>query len=227
MDDRRFEAELAGLGEGLRSRRGSCPSPERLGDHARGLLSGADSELVREHVRLCAACQGLVDAALASPAEVDDAVWGEVSRRLDARPAPWRRAPRRARVGWLAAAASVVLVVGLSFWMASGPGPTVPVSATRGGALQPISPVGSVRRLEAFRWQAPPLALSYRVEVRLGDALVWSGTASDTTVEASPELRRLLSAGVTYRWRVEGVDEAGRAVVASDWVELRWVPEGN
>ena len=78
-----------------------------------------------------------------------------------------------------------------------------------------------------FRWQAPPLALSYRVEVRLGDTLVWSGTASDTTVEASPELRRLLSAGVTYLWRVEGVDEAGRAVVASDWVELRLVPEGN
>ena len=230
MDDRRFDAELAAVAAGLKARRGECPETSQLADHARGGLTGAAAERVREHLRLCTACRELAEAALADPAEIDEVTWRRASRRLDSRPAPWRRrTPHGRRTGWLAAAA-VVLAAGLSGWLAvSRPAPERPerVAATRGAVIQLVEPVGEVGELEVFRWQAPPLAVTYRVELRRGDHTVWSEVSPFPLLEAPPELRRELVPGVAYRWRVEGVDDAGRAVVTSDWAELRLRPPGG
>jgi hypothetical protein len=229
MDERRFDEELAAVSAGLRARRGDCPDTEEIVGFARGEVSDAAAARIRGHLRLCDSCRQLAEAALAEPAEVDEPTWSGVTGRLDRRQAPWRGGGRRRPgLAWLGTAAAVLAATGLSYyWPATGPPSGGPVSTTRGAALQPVEPIGEVRELEAFRWQAPPLDVSYRVEVRHGDTEVWSGSAPGSRLEPPPELRRALEPGVAYRWRALGLDEAGRIVVTSDWVELRVLPAGG
>ncbi|HVS10738.1 MAG TPA: zf-HC2 domain-containing protein [Planctomycetota bacterium] len=229
MDDARFDAELEEIARELRARRARCPDPERIAEVARGAATGVEAEAVREHLRLCAACRQLAEAALAPPAEIDDVTWEQARRRLDARPAPWRpRPPLRRPATWLAATAAVLAAVALSYNLLAPRSPaTERISVTRGATLQILEPIGEVREIGTFRWQAPPLDLDYRVVVRRDDAEVWSGLSSDTALAPPAELVRELTPGATYRWRVEGLDEGGQAVVTSEWVGLRLRPPGD
>jgi hypothetical protein len=221
MVDGRFDGELEAISAGLRARRGVCPEADEIAAFARDELDAAAAARVRGHLGLCDSCGLLAEASLAEPVDVDEGTWSGVSGRLDRRAAPWRRsAARRPTIAWLGAAAAVLAAVGLSYWTTTTGAPAR-VSATRGSALQPVEPIGEVRELATFRWQAPPLELSYRVEVRRGDTALWSGSAPGTSLAPPPELRRELAPGVTYHWRAVGVDASGRNVVASDWVELR------
>jgi hypothetical protein len=232
MDEKRFEAELGDLAAGLAARRGDCPGADEIAAHAAGELAGAAGERVAAHVGLCPRCRELAEAARAEPREVDEVTWRRARRHLDARPAPWRPSPRlRRRPLWLGVAAAVVAATaGLSVWVAVGRPPADGVATTRGATVQAVAPVGVVAAVDAFDWQAPPLAVAWRVELRRGDALVWAGTAAGPPLAAPPALSGLLRSGVEYRWRVEGVADDGRVVAGSGWVpfslrrEARGVP---
>lgn len=222
MDDDRFAAELHGLTAELRARRGPCPEPDRLARHALGELTGELAAETAAHLQLCDDCRQLAETVGAEPPEMDDLSWRRVERRLDSRPAPWRRVARRSRSPvWWSLAATALLVVGLSYWSFVDRGPSAPIATTRGAPVQPLEPIGEVAVLKSFRWQAPPLAVVYRVEIHRGEELVWSGSAEGKILEPPAELRRVLLPEIGYSWRVVGVDAAGDVVVTSRRVDLR------
>jgi hypothetical protein len=157
----------------------------------------------------------------------DELTWHRAKRGLDRLPAPWRPSKRSPRPAWLVLAAAVLGAVGLIYWPSRDAPAPDRAAATRGAPVQLVEPVGEVGELGVFRWQAPPLALTYRVDLRRGDTTLWSGISSGQELEAPPDLVGELVPGVSYHWRVEGVAEAGRVVVSSEWVEVRLQPTGD
>ena len=230
MDDERFDGEFGALFAALRDRRGTCPAPERLLALAHDEAAPAERAALQAHVHLCPSCASELDRLVAAPAAVDEVSWRRVERRFDRRAVPWNRrrelAPRRRAFAWLGVAAALVLAVGFVLRVGWGRDKLPPdaVSATRGEAIQVLEPAGRVHAVARFEWFAPPVEAIYLVELRRGSELVWRGETTESFLAAPGELGRLLEPGVGYRWRVQAVDTARRAFLASEWTELELVP---
>lgn len=228
MADESRDPGLERVGRALRGERGACPEVERLVARARGELPAADAGAIDRHVALCAACQELLAIASEEGESVDEVTWRRAERGLDRRAAPWTVGGARGERArpWLGAVAAL-LVTGLAvgLWLGrAGPPPGPAPAATRGSALRPLAPVGAVAAFDAFRWQAPPVALRFEVEVERAGEVVWRGQTDASPLPAPPELRELLANGAPHRWRVRALAEDGRAVLVSEWAALELSP---
>lgn len=220
------EDKFGALVGGLKERRGRCPEVEEIAALARGALTAADRRRIESHVRLCPSCRELRDRAAAEPSEVDDLEWHGVARRLDRRPAPWRHHARPASAitaRWLAAAAVLVLGVGLATWIAkSGPGGrSENVSTTRGATIDLAEPAGLMEEIGRFSWSAPPVAGTFRLEVAEGERTLFEAAVPDGGWQADERLLDELEPDVRYRWRVTVRGPSGAIVARSEWAEFR------
>lgn len=220
------EDEFGAVVGGLRERRGPCPEVEQLVALARGELKGEEHRRIETHVRLCPSCRELRDRSAAEPADVDDLRWREIERRLEDRRAPWRRSarsPSGVGVRWLAAAAVLVLGVGLATWVArSGPeSHSDIVSTTRGASIDLAEPAGLVERIDRFSWSAPPVAGRFRLEIAEGERTVFETDASETGWQPDDRLLGRLEPDTRYRWRVTVRDPSGALVARSEWADFR------
>jgi hypothetical protein len=229
MAEDRHEGMPDEIAEGLRLRRGPCPSLDELDALRHGGLSPDEEQAVKRHVRLCPPCRRLQERAAREPTEVDDVTWNKVGRSLDARPAPWREhRPVRPeiRAGWLVAAAVAALGIGLTVWVAQ---PELDsrdelVSPVRGESIDAGEPSGLVDRLDLFTWSAPPVAASFHLELMLGERTVFAGEVPAAGWRPARPLRAELEPEVAYRWRVTARDDSGTVLARSEWVEFRLAP---
>jgi len=224
MDEQRFTARFGRLLGALDGGRSGCPDADRLVAFAGGEMAPAEGAEVAAHLARCTDCAREVELLGAPPAHVDEVTWRRVERGLEGRDAPWKARPGR-RVGrWMgAAAAALAAAAGLSLWLA-GPRQEGPVSSTRGSAIQVVGPAGEVRQIARFEWTAPPVAATFRVEVRQGEQRVWAAETVETSLAAPADLAAVLRPGLPYRWRVEALAADGRAFLHSEWTEVRLAP---
>lgn len=233
MDPEAFESEYAALLKVLQREKGSCPDAERLLSYHRGDLTESEVASLKKHLLLCGVCSELMERLRQREEAVDDPEWKQVEERLDERNLPWRTSSRsRGTLGnpyryWLAAAAGLVLAVGVFVvWPTTAPVPisSDPDSVTRGGVLQLEEPAGVVSEVQAFTWNAPPIASSFRLQIRDQGQVIWEATVEESSYRPPAELFSLLLTGKLYEWRVQALDDEGEAVVESFWMPFELSP---
>ena len=237
-----------------------CPPPEAWLAEEQAALRPEERERLAAHLTGCPACQAERELAAAFDAggaaegqgDVDWVVArlrGEPSAVPAGRPAAGgsgneplapvvslaeRRRTRSATWLRLAAAAAVVLGIGLAVQTLHVPGPPAPPAqgVVRSGAIEAVAPVGEVGELpRELRWEAVPEARTYRIRIETParDPL-WQGEvarADDMTarIDLPEETRARMRRAVTYRWTVEALDARGSVLAASEPVTFRAAPE--
>ena len=223
-----------------------CPETERLVAAVAGELPAAERARLLAHAATCAACTAEVDLLGGferepDAAEAADVAW-IVERLEQRRAAPPATAkvlamrPRRAAAGpgrWTlwAAAASLALAVGLSFYaVRDGRAPGLPEppleDVLRGGSIAWTTPLGTLAAAPAeLAWQPVAGAAGYRVEVLdvAGRAVLEASTVAPRWALAEAERARL-ETFVLYRVRVAALAADGRELAASEAAELRLEP---
>lgn len=165
------------------------------------------------HLAACDACAGLyaeivrTAPAAAEPARFDAAAF--VPRGLEA--ARRGRRSSGARAWWvagLAAAAGLALTV-----LVWPPGPE-PESTVRGArAFQALLPSGPVARVDAFTWDAPEGAESFRIEIAdESGALVHEMRVTGRRAVLPAEAAARLRPGVRYTWLISRLDARGDTI---------------
>ncbi len=138
----------------------------------------------------------------------------------------WRR---------LAAAAMVILAVGLGYQLFRPAAPPLPAppsgGVVRGGEVEAVSPVGEVPGIPTeLRWTPRPGASSYRVRLSaVDDTVLWEGTVLAPPARLPAEVVRSLHRAVVYVWSVEALGPSGERLGASEPVRFRArpAPEGS
>jgi len=199
--------------------RGQCPEADQLLDFAAGRLPEPAAQRVREHLKVCTLCEDIAARARQPVSEVDELAWQRARRSLDRRQAPWSRSPKQMPRAW-AAAAMMIVAAGVVIWLAPGTHEP-PAPQTRGAAMLAIEPVGTVNKVEWFRWTTQPMAAAY--EVRLDGP---GGVQEWRRLDVSEvRLERALNQPGRYRWQVVAVDDDGEPFARSDWMEFELRPE--
>lgn len=228
MEERQFQKEYGSVLERIKHRRGDCPDVELLLAYREGALSPQEKNPLERHLNLCAVCKELVERIGQDAADVDDLSWKRIDKKLDRQEVPWRDAPLRRHLSFLAfrpltpVAIAVLIGAVAVVWMVRNPDAVSPPegSAPRGPAIQAIEPAGRAEKVARFVWSAPPVDVTFQLEIRQDDQLIWSDTMPEPTYDVPEPLSRLLKDRVNYRWKVRGVDAAGRLVVESDWTRF-------
>ena len=220
--------------ERLRAHLAGCPACRAESELAAAFdagegAGGADLDWVVSRLREPGAPAGAAQAPPARPEPAGNRPPAPVVRLADRR---WAR-----RVPWtrLAAAAAVVLGIGLAIQSLYVPAPPAPPigGIVRGGSIAQLAPAGEVADLPAaLRWEGVAGAASYRVrlEAPTGAAL-WEaevpGGVDGMTVDIDiPEATRAnMLRAVTYRWTVEALDAAGGVLARSDATAFRARPQ--
>ena len=224
MNEAEFERRFAPILRQLESNPGDCPSVDQIMAHREGRLSQKQREAFLDHAAECETCTELLERLGLESKEVNDLTWRKVEKGLDSRPSSWKEETKGT---WLppvpylrALAAGVLLVaVGLGIWT-NWPAAEQQTSITRGPVIQMVQPVGPVDRVSHFQWSSPPVADRFRVTVRGLDTPLEMET-TDSRLPLPDDLRQKLVPGRSYRWRVEALDEAGKTIVESEWVEFK------
>ncbi len=225
-----------------RSLRGpECPAPERWLAFAAGELDPAASERLRAHRDGCAACAAEYEVARAfleeseAPAE-RVAVDRIVERLRESSPVATPSsvgAPRwRAVEAWLRrsafglAAAALAIAVAVAIWPRPPELPAPVAGSVRGATVVLGEPVGDFEVLpQRFTWQPVDGAARYHVAVlAVDDTVLLEATTEEPSWQVPERASGILRRRVTYRWRVEAVDAAGRLVAASPLAEFRLTP---
>jgi len=146
-------------------------------------------------------------------------------------PTPLPSARRSSRwPAWLAAAAVVVLSVGLLLQrslLAPPPLPAPPAAGVmRGGEVELLTPVGEVAALPAeLRWEPRRGAAAYHVRLRaFDDELLWEATVAAPPAHLPANVTARLQRAVTYSWSVEALDAQGARLAGSEPVRFRVSP---
>jgi hypothetical protein len=230
MEQQESEEEYAPIFEALRKQKGNCPDGDVLLTYVQGELEMPQADALKKHLSACGLCQELSERlALEQPA-LDEVAWKRIEKKLDDRPAPWKKGPARKDsfpLGWRSyvAAAALVGVIGASVWLSSERGRvTGPVSETRGNAVQLQDPAGRIDKLEDFRWSALPIAGNFRIQVQEGDKLIWEAVTAESRYVPPEELRRLLRPDTRFRWRIQALGPAREVVGESTWIEFTLSP---
>ncbi len=210
-----------------------CTPIEMLHAWVTGQLSEDQAEHVRTHVEECSFCSaearlaGWFEDPAASPA-VDNLaarLAGGQPRSVvlesaaDVASTSWR-SPRWLVMG-LAAAATVLLVVGAY----SAAPPVVPElldgQVVRGGTVHVLEPQGDVSAIpERVIWEGGS-ADTYRVELLAVDGeILWLSSAA-TVAELPATAQDKLERGVTYRVRVTPVDSDGELLGRATEADFR------
>lgn len=188
----------------------------------------SDRERVITHLAECHDCRRAL-SALATASEVETgppviSVAEAVPRGYAARKqtasatglAAWLHHPA---VRFAGATAAIVAVI----WIAT---PTVndPDDAVRGSEVLLVSPTGSSAATE-FRWESPFDARRYRVTVRDGAGdVIYRTEVSSSPARLDDQARARLTAGSSYVWQVEALDESGEVIAGSKPAAFQFTP---
>ncbi len=154
-------------------------------------------------------------APLTSPAPVPDT---HPSAHHSSRPSS-RQWPRLGLASWLAAAAGVILAIGVTAELRRDRAPAlpdvVPSSVTRSLTVETLFPVGELlTRPATLSWRTVGAADAYRVELRrIGYDMIFEAEVERSTVALPDTVRALVEPGVEYTWRVVAL--ADNQVLAS------------
>ena len=234
MDEKEFEQNYSGVLERLKDPKADCPDVEQIQAYAAGKLKPEQIGPIEDHLSCCAPCLQLEQRLAEDPAELDDLRWKKIERRLDARPAPWDTgrpaSPWLSRVrGLSAAAAMVVAVAAAVLWLwierttlePGESGVAGPISTTRGVSIQAVTPVGQVETMRLFEWSTIPIEADFRLQVSGPDGVLWTATTRSQKYLPPPELLEKLEPQVRYRWMVRAVNEDGKEIAESSWIEFK------
>ena len=106
-----------------------------------------------------------------------------------------------------------LVLMALTGGCSSAPPPVV----VAGGPLRAVAPTGATAWPFAFSWQGASADSVVRVRIfDEAERVVYGLEARGAQVPAPDELRRLLSSGTAYQWRVARVDENGQEVDQSE-----------
>lgn len=178
----------------------------------------AERERVLGHLAGCDTCR-VAYAALVrdnTPSAAADLTREAVPLGLRALPPPPAAPARTFGVPAWALSGMAALVVLAAAVMVLRPGPLpspLPSAVVRGDEIQPLAPDGPTSGPVAFRWSSPLRAARFRVTVR--------DEVSHAVYEAAAAEERLapgvfpLTAGRTFVWSVEALDEGGAVLIRS------------
>jgi hypothetical protein len=169
-----------------------CLDDATLAALAEGALDAATHATVLPHLASCPRCRGAV--ASVARALADPAVAHEVASLERGRRAYWIALP-------IAAAAVLLLALGVPRWLEQGPthrAPPIPGQS----APRLLFPVGAVAAAATLRWASVPGADRYRVVLFDAAGRVVYETQLADTVVALPDSVRL-APGPPYLWKVE------------------------
>lgn len=213
--------------------RPDCATVETIHAWVTGQLAAAQAEHVRTHVEQCSFCAaearlaGWFEEPVTSPAV--DRLALRLADGAGVRDAVPPGVEMAARSWWstrwlsigLAAAATVVLAIGVY----SAIPPAVPELGSgqvlRGGAVHVLEPQGAVLAVPGrVVWEGGTADL-YQVELLAVDGeVLWSTTAT-TSVLVPAIAQQQLERGVTYRVRVTPIDAAGLTLGQGTEVDFR------
>lgn len=228
-----------------------CPPPEAWLEAEAGSLTPQERRALEAHADRCPACAAERDLATlfdagpaesgASPEDVAFIV-SRLEKASPVRPAgrnsgsprvvpfPGRSRRFSASLVRLAAAAVLLLAVGLGYRMLNHPSPSLPAppqnETVRGAEVEAVAPVGEVPEIPGeLRWEPVPGAVSYRVRLSAVDGTVlWDGTAVAPAVRLPAEVGARLHRAVVYVWTVEALDPSGALLAGSEPVRFRARP---
>jgi len=242
------------------SEEAGCPPPEAFLEAEMESLSPDARRALDEHAARCPACAAERDLArlfdgapeeagvrsedldfvvtrLQESAPVRSSAPGgpnvvpfPAPRRVEAPVAPRSRSSSRAILRF-AAAAALVIGLGLGYKAFQSPGPELPDPGTgevmRGGEVEVVSPVGDVAEIPAeLRWVLVDRAASYRVRITAVDgAVLWEGTSSTSSVALPADVAGRLHRAVVYTWTVEALDPGGARLASSEPVRFKARPD--
>jgi len=201
----------------LERARGDHPDNDTLLALADGHLEPPHALEIGRHVQLCPECALIVQRAGERIETPDDLTWARAERELDRRAAPWKPA-RRLRWHAVGLAATLVIAAGLGWVLLLPPAGIDPT--VRGTGLSAVSPAAIVTELDEFAWTTFPLAARHRVTLAQDETVVWQQSTTGHHLEPPDNVTNALEAGVSYRWRVEALDDSGQVLTASDWTEF-------
>jgi hypothetical protein len=238
-----------------------CPPPEAFLEAEMETLSPDARRALDEHAAHCPACAAERDLARlfdAAPEEADvrpEDLDFVVSRLAEASPvretnvvpfpgprraeavdsigAPEAPRSRRESRSFLrfAAAALLVIGLGLGYRAFQSPGPDLPEPPTgevmRGGEVEVVAPVGEVGEIPAeLRWVLVDRAASYRVRITAVDgSVLWEDIASTSPVRLPADVAGRLHRAVVYTWTVEALDPNGARLASSEPVRFKVRPD--
>jgi hypothetical protein len=234
------------------SEEAGCPPPEAWLEAEAGALAPQERRTLEAHADRCPACAAERDLATlfdAGPAEAgaspEDVAFivSQLEKASPVRPAgrnsetsrvvpfPGQRTRRfPASFVRFAAAAALVLAVGLGYRTLYSPSPSLPAppqnETVRGSEVEVVAPVGEVLEIPGeLRWAPVPGAVSYRVRLSAVDGTVlWDGTAAAPPVRLPAEVGAGLHRAVVYVWTVEALDANGARLAGSEPVRFRARP---
>lgn len=229
----------AGERELLDAHAAACPACAAERDLARAFAAGPDPAEAAATAAGVAAIVARLEARPPHRAATAEAAPPELARRAPAPPEPappargrllrfpWRAAGAPAA---LAAAAALVLAIGLGYQALRDPAPPAlpdrpAAGMVRGSAIDELSPAGELTAApEELSWEPVAGAERYRLTLlAVDDRVLWQGEAAAPPAPL-PEAVMPLSSAVVYGWRVEALDAGGRVVARSERTTFRIRP---
>jgi hypothetical protein len=230
-----------------------CPAPESFLPEELADLTPEQRRLLDAHADRCPACAAereLAAGFVADAAPAADVGWvverlraggGGVAGAEPARPpmgvgggngpladvVPFRG---RRVTTWvrLAAAAALVVAVGITFQTLRSPSLPPPPDAgeVRSGLVEPLAPQGELAALPGeLRWRPFAGAVRYRVRLQAADGeTIWEGEASGPSATLPAEVMGELQRAVAYSWTVEALSATGTSLARSGDVPFRVAP---
>jgi hypothetical protein len=169
-----------------------CLDDATLAALAEGALDATARAKALPHLAGCPRCRGVV--ASVSRALADRSVATEIARLERTQRRYWIALP-------IAAAAALVLALGVPRWLEQGPTHRGPPGADQ-AAPRPLAPIGTVAAATTLRWASVAGADRYRVV--LFDAagrVVYENQLADTVANLPDSIT--LAPGPPYLWKVE------------------------
>lgn len=199
-----------------------CPPPESFLEAERAALPEDERRRLTEHAGSCPACAAERELARLFDAEPQGRVVAFPSRPVAA------RTSRRPSWQW-AAAASMLLLIGLTFFLARPVAPPLPApqeGEVRGSRIELVAPLGDMAAVPAeLRWEPVAGAAAYRIRLlAVDDTALTEIRTNRPQAPLSAEVVARLQPAVTYRWTVEALAEDGRRLARSEPGEFRVPP---
>jgi len=224
-----------------------CPSIERLGRYADGLLAPDERRREEAHIVACANCQAELtllhafESATIREDEAEAVQWGadQLQRRtseiFDGRRIPGtlvRRWPSFRRLSPVLAVAIVLLAIGGGYYLTNPAAPALPVEigsspeSTRALSIALTAPIGDQTTVPGrLQWQPVSGATRYRVRLSEVDRQeVWSSDTADTEVDLPTAVRARIVPGKTLVWQVTAIGASNAPIAESRAERFRLAP---
>jgi hypothetical protein len=234
-----LEAEAEGLSpearRALDAHADRCPACAAERDLARLFDAGPEEAGVRPEdldfvVSRLEEASPVRSGASSAPAEPNVVPFPGPRRAAEAPRSRWPRWETRSVLRF-AAAALLVMALGLVYRAFQSPGPALPDPETggvmRGSEVEVVSPVGELAEIPTeLRWVLVDGAASYRVRITAVDgSVLWESTVFGPPVHLPVDVAGWLHRAVDYTWTVEALDPSGARLASSEPVRFKVRPD--